>query len=103
MPKISVVYGKAVGLGYSVFAAKSMNYDYTYALCNAKISLFDTVEGAHVEIGGIKPETEEKFAEKYCEENQDPINAAKGGYIDNIIEPQFLRQYLIASLQMIVR
>jgi len=103
LPKISVVYGKAVGLGYSVFAAKAMGYDYSYAFCNAKISLFDTLEGAHVEIGGIKPENEQAFAAKYAEENQDPINTAKGGYIDNIIEPQFVRQYLIASLQMLVR
>ena len=103
MSKISVIYGKAVGLGYSIFAAKAMGYDYTYAFCNSKVSLFDTVEGAFVEMGSVTPDKEAAFVEKYAEENQDPINTAKGGYIDNIIEPQFVRQYLIASLQMIVR
>ncbi|MBP5194301.1 MAG: hypothetical protein J6126_06180 [Clostridia bacterium] len=103
MRKISVVYGKAVGLAYSVFAAKEMNYDYTFAFCNAKISLFDTIEGAYVEFEGVKYDNEAAFAAKYADENQDPINAAKGGYIDNIIEPQFVRQYLIASLQTFVR
>lgn len=103
LPKIGVVYGKAVGLGYSIFAAKSMGYDYSYAFCNSKISLFDTLEGAYVEFGNVRPENEKIFAEKYAEENQDPINAAKGGYIDNVIEPQFVRQYLISALQMIVR
>ena len=38
---------------------------------------------------------------RYAEENSDPINAAKDGYIDAIIEPQFVKQYLIAALQML--
>ena len=43
--KISVVYGKAIGLGYTVFAAKSMGYDCSYAFANAKIALFDSEQG----------------------------------------------------------
>ncbi|MBP5307860.1 MAG: hypothetical protein J6Z34_01870 [Clostridia bacterium] len=103
LTKISVVYGKAVGLGYSLFAAKAMGYDYSFAFCNAQISLFDGIEAAHVEFEGVRYDNEEAFAKKYAEENQDPINAAKGGYIDDIIEPQFVRQYLISSLQTLVR
>ena len=103
LTKISVIYGKAVGLGYSVFAAKAMAYDYSYAFCNSKVSLFDTEEGAYVEFGDIRAENEQAWTDKYADENQDPVNTAKGGYIDNIIEPQFVRQYLIASLQMLVR
>ena len=45
----------------------------------------------------------ELLEEKYAEENADPINAAKNGYVDNIIEPQFVRSYVISALQMIVR
>ena len=45
----------------------------------------------------------EKLAAKYANENSDPIHAAKDGYIDAIIEPQFVKQYLIASLQMLTR
>lgn len=101
--KISVVTGKAVGLGYTVFAAKSMGYDFTYAFATARIALFDSAQGAEVELAGARKEDGEKLAERYAEENSDPINAAKGGYIDNIIEPVFVRQYLIASLQMLVK
>ena len=43
-----------------------------------------------------------KLAARYADENADPVNAAKGGYLDNIIEPQFVKQYLIASLQMLI-
>ena len=45
----------------------------------------------------------DKLAEKYAEENADPINAARNGYIDNIIEPQFVRAYVVSALQTLVR
>lgn len=101
--KISVVYGKAIGLGYTVFAAKSMGYDYSYAFANAKIALFDSVQGAEIEFAGEKNADSAKLAAKYADENSDPVNAAKGGYIDNIIEPEFIKQYLTASLQMLLK
>lgn len=100
--KISVVYGKAIGLGYTLFAAKSMGYDYSYAFANAKIALFDSVQGAEIEYSGIKHD-KSKLAKKYADENSDPINAAKNGYIDNIIQPAFVKQYLVASLQMLLK
>lgn len=101
--KISIVYNKAIGLGYTLFAAKSMGYDFAYAFANAKIALFDSVQGAEIELADDGKADKSKLAEKYADENSDPVNAAKGGYIDNIIEPAFVRQYLIASLQMLVK
>lgn len=101
--KISVIYGKAIGLGYTLFAAKSMGYDYSYAFANGKIALFDSVQGAEIEYAGDKKADKAKLAEKYAEENSDPVNAAKGGYIDNIIQPSLVKQYLIASLQMLLK
>jgi acetyl-CoA carboxylase carboxyltransferase component len=102
MGKISVVYGKAIGIGYSLFASKSVGFDYTCAFANASIALFDNVAGAQIELGNDNVDRS-KLAEKYADENADPINAAKDGYIDAIIEPQFVKQYLIASLQMLAR
>ena len=80
-----------------------MGYDYSYAFANAKIALFDSVQGAEIEFAGEKKVDASKLAEKYSEENSDPVNAARGGYIDNIIEPEFIKQYLIASLQMLLK
>ena len=90
--KISVVYKKAVGLGYTLFAAKSQGFDYVY----------DGVQGAEIEFSGEKAD-KAKLAARYADENSDPIHAAKNGYVDNIIEPQFVRRYLIASLQMLLK
>ncbi|MDE6597398.1 MAG: hypothetical protein K2K60_02025 [Clostridia bacterium] len=101
--KISVVYGKAIGLGYTIFAAKSMGYDYTYAFANSKIALFDSLQGAEIEFAEEKKADKAKLADRYADENSDPVNAAKGGYIDNIIQPSFVKQYLIASLQMLLK
>ena len=100
--KISIVYKKAVGLGYSLFAAKSVGFDYTCAFANAKIALFDDVQGAKIELSDEKADKAALEA-KYAAENADPIHAAKDGYIDAIIEPQFVKQHLIASLQMFMR
>lgn len=101
--KIAVIYKKAIGLGYSLFAAKSAGFDYTVAFANAKVALFDGAAGAKIELNSENKADSEKLIEKYADENSDPINAAKDGYIDAIIEPQFVRQYLIASLQMLAK
>ncbi len=98
--KIAVVTGSAVGLGYSLFAAKSVGFDYVYAFATARIALFEQAAGAKIELAGEKAD-EKKLQALYAEENSDPMNAAKNGYLDNIIEPQFVKQYLIASLQML--
>ena len=100
VPKISVVYKQAIGLGYSLFASKSIGFDYACAFANAKIALFDNVRGAKIELCDEKAD-ENALAARYADENSDPINAAKKGYIDAIIEPQFVKQHLIASLQML--
>lgn len=100
--KIAVVYKQAIGLGYSLFASKSVGFDYTCAFANAKIALFDNVQGAQIELGSEQAD-KAVLANRYAEENSDPIHAAKNGYIDAIIEPQFVKQYLIASLQMLER
>ncbi len=99
--KISVVYKKAVGLGYTLFAAKSMGFDYTLAFADAKIALFDGVQGAMIEFAGEKDT--DKLAARYADENSDPVHAAKCGFVDNVIEPQFVRANLIAALQMLIK
>ena len=100
--KISVIYKEAIGLGYTLFASKNMGYDYAFAFANSKISLFDSVQGAEIEFSGEKVD-KNKLASRYAEENCDPINAAKNGFIDNIIQPAFVRQYLISALQMLLK
>ena len=102
-PKISVTTGKAIGLGYSLFAAKSAGFDYTVAFADAQIALFESAVGAEIEYANDKKLDKAKLQTMYAEEVADPFNAAKGGYIDDIIEPQFVKQYVVASLQTLSR
>lgn len=100
--RISVIYGKAVGLGYTLFASKSLGVDYSFAFANSHVALFSGAASA-AHFGDVREDKIDALEEKYAEENADPINAAKNGFVDNIIEPQFVRPYVISALQMIVR
>lgn len=98
--KIAVVNQKAIGLGYTLFASKSAGFDYTCAFANAKIALFDSAQGAVIEMKNEKADKSALEA-RYADEYSDPVNMAKDGYIDAIIEPQFVKQYLVSVLQML--
>ena len=98
--KIAIVYKKAVGLGYSLFASKSIGFDYTCAFANASIALFENAQGALIEYADGATD-KQALAARYEAEKADPVNAAKDGYIDDIIRPQFVRQYIINALQML--
>ena len=100
--KISVVYGKAIGLGYSLFVSKAMGVEYSYAFANSEVALFSGAS-ASAHFGEVREDKLDELAQKYADENADPINAAKNGYIDNVIEPQFVRPYVISALQTLVR
>ena len=108
IPKLAVVTGSAIGLGYAAFAGKSV-CDYTAAWSTAKIGVVESAAAAQLlyaaEIAKAKDKAkaEAKFADAYAEENQSAAVAAAAGYIDNVIEPTHTRQYLIAALQAYAR
>lgn len=101
LPRINVIYGKAIGLGYTLFGSRAMGSNYSYAFANAKISAFDSEVGAQIEFGANGGDLE-KIKANYEENEQDAFNAAQNGFVDDIIEPEFVRQYLISALQMIL-
>ena len=49
--------------------------------------------GKHRKIVNIKA--------RFVADGMDAMNAAKCGYIDNVIEPEYVRQYVISALQML--
>ena len=99
---VSVVYGKAIGLGYSAFVSKQFGVKYSYAFCDSKISLLDGDLGVACEFNVIDPQKIKELKADYAK-RQDAMNSAKLGCVDNIIEPQYLRQHVISVLQMIIR
>ncbi len=99
--RINVIYGKAIGFGYTAFASKAFGSDYTFAFANAKVSLMDGDAGVMAAFGTVDSEEVENLKQQYLD-SQDAFNSAKIGCIDNVIEPEFVRQYVISALQMIL-
>ena len=97
---ISVIYGKAVGLGYILFASKGLGRKYVFAFPDAVVGLF-AGKMSSIAYGKIDETKLAEMEKKYNDEFADPMNAAKNGYVDNIIEPAHVRSYLLAVLQMV--
>lgn len=103
--KISVIIGKAIGLGYVAFASKR-SFDYSVAWESAYIGMLDSLATADLlyadEIAKAKDKAvaEKELANKYAEENGSATVVAESGYIDNVILPSLTRQYLIAAVMM---
>ena len=106
VPKIALVTGKAIGAGYTAFCSKSF-IDYTLAWPDAQIGALEAVKAAELiysdEIAKSKKKDDaaKKLAASYAEENQSAAVVSAMGYIDNVIEPSFSRQYVISALQML--
>lgn len=101
VPRVNVVYGKAIGLGYTLFASKAYGANYSFAFATSEIGTVSSEVGAEMEYAVSKGNKEE-LKEKFASIELDPFKAAKGGYVDDVIEPQYIRQYLIAALQTLI-
>ena len=105
-PKISVILGKAIGMSYASMASKAVN-DMVYAWPGAVISavstpiatqllLSDEMTGADDPIARRK-----ELEEKYERDIADGVNAAKNGYVDDVIVPSETRKLIAAALEML--
>ena len=102
--KISLITGNAIGLGYVGFASKSV-FDYTIAWEGATIGLTTDEAMARLIYADQIAQAEDKdavvneLANAYGAENTTATVVAESGYVDNVINPNFSRQYLIGALQ----
>lgn len=105
--KISVICGKATGLGYIAFASKKY-YDYTIAWDKASIGMMDDLASAELVYADRiakapdRDKAAKKLAKEYGEENTSAVVVAQGGYIDNVISPELTRPYLVGAVQAFI-
>lgn len=108
VPKITVILRKAYGGAYCVMSSKHLRGDINYAWPTAEIAVMGPKGAIEVlkskEIKNIENETErsefiKKSEEEYINEFANPYNAAKYGYIDDVIEPRNTRFRIIRALQ----
>ncbi len=108
VPKVTVILRKAYGGAYCVMSSKHLRGDINYAWPGAEIAVMGA-KGAievlqHKKLSEISdPQEKEEFLGKseqeYREKFANPYNAAKYGYIDDIIEPRNTRFRVIRALQ----
>jgi methylmalonyl-CoA decarboxylase subunit alpha len=108
VPKVTVTLRKSYGGAHDVMSSKQLRGDINYAWPSAEIAVMgakgaiEILEGR--KIRGIEdPEEKAKYiAEKeqeYTDQFANPYNAAKFGYIDDVIEPRNTRFRIIRALQ----
>jgi len=107
VPKITIITRKAYGGAYCVMASKHIRADINYAYPTAEIAVMGP-EGAvkivyRRELSEAEnPESQRKEKiEEFREKFANPYVAGEKGYIDEVIEPRYTRQKLIAALRML--
>jgi acetyl-CoA carboxylase carboxyltransferase component len=101
VPKVTVILRKSFGGAYIALGSKHLGADLVYALPQAEIAVMGA-EGA-VEIVyrreiEAEPERRGELIERYREEFSNPYQAAKLGYIDDVIEEKEIRLRLIEAM-----
>jgi acetyl-CoA carboxylase carboxyltransferase component len=108
VPKITIILRKAYGGAYCVMSSKHLRGDINYAWPTAEIAVMGPKGAIEVlESKNISKITDpdERAAyiknaeEEYKNQFANPYNAAKYGYIDDIIEPRNTRFRIIRALQ----
>ena len=104
--RISLIVGNAVGLSYAAMASRAAS-DVVYAWPGAVISAVTPKIAVQLNYedelrGAEDPYTKRaELEEKYMNDVADGVNAAKQGYVDDVIEPAQTRQMLAAALEML--
>lgn len=107
VPKVTVVTGEVYGSAYLTMNSKSIGADIVYAWQEASIGLMDAKAAAKImyaeEIKAADNANElisEKAAE-YAKLQSSAQAAAGRGYVDDIIEAQDTRKYVIGAYEML--
>jgi acetyl-CoA carboxylase carboxyltransferase component len=106
VPKITVILRKAYGGAYLAMCSRDLGADVVFAWPTAEIAVMGA-EGA-VEIifrreieGALDPERErERLLEAYRQEFYNPYQAAKRGYVDQVIDPRLTRLKVGRALEV---
>ena len=107
VPKVTVVLRKAYGGAYCVMSSKHLRGDINYAWPTAEIAVMGPSGAIGILYGKEMKEAEDPAAfaaekeKEYRDAFANPYNAAKYGYIDDVIEPRNTRFRIIRALQQL--
>lgn len=107
VPKVTVITRKAYGGAYDVMNSKHIGADLNYAFPNAEIAVMGAKGAVEIifkkEIDASEnpqQKLDEKVSE-YTEKFANPYAAAAMGYVDEVVEPRFIRAKLIRGFKML--
>ncbi len=107
VPKLTVITRKAYGGAYDVMSSKHIGADFNVAWPTAEIAVMGPQAAVNVifkrEIAAAKdPETRTReLVQDYVERFANPYIAAERGFLDDVIEPQETRRFLIQALRLL--
>ena len=108
VPKITVILRKAYGGAYCVMSSKHLRGDINYAWPQAEIAVMgpkgaiEVLRSKHIKglpDDAARAEYITQSEAEYKKEFANPYNAARYGYIDDVIEPRNTRFRIIRALQ----
>ena len=108
VPKINVIVRKAYGGAYIAMSSKHVGADIVLAWPSAEIAVMGPDGAANIvfkkEIAesGDPMATRAQKIEEYRNELANPYEAAKRGYVDDVIEPDSTRPRIISALEMLL-
>ncbi len=107
VPKINIILRKAYGGAYIAMSSKHVGADVVLAWPSAEIAVMGP-EGAanivfkkEIDASGDPMATRAAKIEEYRNEFANPYEAAKRGYVDDVIEPDSTRPRIISALEML--
>ncbi len=101
VPKVNVITGDVMGSAYAVMNAKGTGADYTFAFPGVRIGVMKASVAANI-LSKEQDAASLKKAEEAFDALQNSIDAAAGrGYVDQIVEPEDIRKYLIGIMEVL--
>lgn len=101
VPKVNLIVGDAYGSAYITMNSKHIGADMVFALPNAKIGMMDKDLAVQIMYSDLDAKELKEKAQDYETLQSSAISAAKRGYVDDIIEPETVRQHLIYAFEML--
>lgn len=107
VPKVNVIIRKAYGSAYIAMNSKNIGADMVLAWPTAEIAVMNPDGAANILFkDSLKNSSEpmsdrEEKVQEYKNKAASPFEAAKRGYVDDVIEPDSTRPRIIAALQML--
>ena len=101
VPKVNVIIGKAFGSAYVAMNSKAIGADMTFAWSQAQIGMMDAQLAAKIMYADEDAKVINEKAAEYAALQSSAMAAAKRGYVDNIIEAEDTRKYVIGAFEML--